>query len=144
MDHQRLRRACLPGLTVCACVAFLAIHAAAQEISWSIPEDGGTPRDTNRIERIGPREFRVRSSFEEGGQSVLRHAVSRVDLICQNRGVEPAELILHLDLSGDGKRTDYDNKPESGMKLRDFVFIQPPGLDWRQVNGTTERWVATV
>ena len=30
------------------------------------------------------------------------------------------------------------------MKLRDFIFIQPPGQDWQQVNGSTERWVATV
>ena len=30
------------------------------------------------------------------------------------------------------------------MKLRDFVFIQPPGKDWRQVNGTTDKWVTTV
>jgi hypothetical protein len=34
-------------------------------------------RDTNRLERVGPREFRIRAAFEEGGQSVLRHAVSR-------------------------------------------------------------------
>jgi len=124
--------------------SFLICRTAAQEIAWSIPEDGGTPRDTNRIERIGPREFRVRASFEEGGQSVLRHAVSRVDLVCRNSAAQAADVTLHLDLSGDGKRTDYDTKPESGMKLRDFIFIQPPGRDWQQVNGTTERWVATV
>lgn len=116
----------------------------AQEISWSVPEDGGTPRDSQRIERIGPGEFRVRASFEEGGESVLRHAVSRVDLVCHNNGAKASEVTLHLDLSGDGKRTDYDTKPESGMKQRDFVFIQPPGREWQQVDGTTERWVATV
>jgi hypothetical protein len=124
--------------------SFLIFRTAAQEINWSIPEDGGTPRDTNRIERIGPREFRVRASFEEGGQSVLRHAVSRVDLVCRNSAAQSADVTLHLDLSGDGKRTDYDTRPESGMKLRDFIFIQPPGRDWQQVNGTTERWGATV
>ncbi|MCI0540887.1 MAG: hypothetical protein L0Z50_37275, partial [Verrucomicrobiales bacterium] len=56
----------------------LAVPAATEEISWSIPEDGGTPRETNRIERVGPREFHIRAAFEEGGQSVLRHAVSRL------------------------------------------------------------------
>lgn len=118
--------------------------AAAQEISWTIPEDGGTPRDTNRIERFGPREFRIRASFEEGGQSVLRHAVSRVDVLCRNDGSNAVKVTVHIDLSGDGKRTDYDTRPESGMKLRDFIFIQPPGQAWRQIDGSTERWVATV
>src|SRR5678815_3852727 len=126
MDNQRLRQTCLPGFIVCACLALLAIRAAAQEISWLIPEDGGTPRDSNRIERVGPREFRVRASFEEGGPSPLRHAISRIDLICRNSASQSADVTLHLDLSGDGKRTDYDNKPEAGMELRDFIFIQPP------------------
>src|SRR5262245_6031488 len=90
-------------------------HAGAQDISWSMPMDGGTPRDSNRIERVGPREFRIRASFEEGGQSVLRHAVSRVDLLCHNSGGQAVPVTVHLDLSGDGKRTDYDNKPEAGM-----------------------------
>ncbi len=75
---------------------------------------------------------------------MLRHAVSRVDLLCRNSAAQSANVTLHLDLSGDGKRTDYDNKPEAGMKLRDFIFIQPPGKAWQQMNGTTERWVATV
>ena len=64
----------------------LLVQAGAQDISWSIPVDGGTPRDTQHIERVGPREFRIRASFEDGGQSVLRHAVSRVDLLCHNSG----------------------------------------------------------
>jgi hypothetical protein len=130
------------GIAVAA--ASLAVGVEAQEISWSVPTDGGTPRDTNRIEHVGPHEFRIRASFEEGGQSVLRHAVSRVDLLCRNSDAQPVTVTVHLDLSGDGKRTDYDNKPESGMKLRDFIFIQPPGQGWQQVNGSTERWVATV
>ncbi len=66
----------------------LAVPAATEEISWSIPEDGGTPRETNRIERVGPREFHIRAAFEEGGQSVLRHAVSRLDLLCRNGGTQ--------------------------------------------------------
>ena len=122
----------------------LASSTLAQEISWAVPEEGGTPRDTNRIELVGPREFLIRASFEEGGQSVLRHAVSRVDLFCRNGGQQPVNVTVHLDLSDGGKRTDYDNKPEAGMKLRDFLFVQPPGKSWRQVDGTTEGWVATV
>jgi hypothetical protein len=123
---------------------FSVANGAGQEISWSVPADGGTPRDTNRIERIGPTAFRVRASFEEGGPIVLRHAVSRVDLLCRNSGSRPQSVTLHLDLSGDGKRTDYDNKPEAGMPQRDFIFIHPPGKPWRQVDGKTERWIATV
>ena len=122
----------------------LSLPTHAQDLSWSVPPDGGTPRDTHRIEQAGPREFRIRAAFEEGGVSILRHAVSRVDLLCRNAGRQPLPITLHLDLSGDGQRTDYDNKPEAGMKQRDFIFIQSPGQDWRQVNGTTERWVATV
>jgi hypothetical protein len=144
MNSQRRDHSSFLASKVCACIALLAIHAAAQEISWSIPDDGGTPRDTNRIDRIGPREFRVRASFEEGGQTVLRHAVSRVDLACRNGASQPADVTLHLDLSGDGKRTDYDNRPEAGMRQRDFIFIQPPGKPWQQIDGKTDRWVATV
>jgi hypothetical protein len=130
--------------SLCVLSGQSSFAATAQDISWSVPADGGTPRDRSRIERLGPGEFRLRASFEEGGQSVLRHAVSRVDLLCRNDGAQPAMVTLHLDLSGDGKRTDYDSRPESGMKLRDFIFIQPPGRDWQQVDGSTERWVATV
>jgi hypothetical protein len=119
-------------------------NVRAEEISWAVPVDGGTPRDLARIERTGPREFHIRASFEEGGESVLRHAISRMDLICRNDGKEATNVSVHLDLSGDGKRTDYDTKPESGMKLRDFIFIQSPGKGWQQVDGTTDRWVATV
>lgn len=144
MINPQFRRVCGTSLKASAWIALLSIQTAAQEITWSIPEDGETPRDSNRIERVGPREFRVRASFEEGGPSVLRHAVSRVDLVCRNGGLRSTNVTLHLDLSEDGKRTDYDNKPEAGMKLRDFVFIQPPGRDWMQVNGATERWVSTV
>lgn len=125
-------------------IATALLTSIAQEVSWSIPQDGGTPRDTNRIERVGPNEFRIRGAFEEGGQSVLRHAVSRLDLLIRNANTSAVPVTLHLDLSGDGKRTDYDNKPESGMALRDFIFIQPPGKSWRQVDGSTELWIATV
>jgi Protein of unknown function (DUF4038)/Domain of unknown function (DUF5060)/Zinc carboxypeptidase/Putative collagen-binding domain of a collagenase len=123
---------------------FLVASATAEEISWSVPEDGGTPRDASRIERVGPGEFRIRAAFEEGGPIVLRHAVSRVDLICRNDGSQAAPVTVHLDLSGDAQRTDYDNKPEAGMALRDFIFIQSPGQDWRQINGSTNGWIASV
>jgi hypothetical protein len=122
----------------CQLIWLLAFAAAAraQEISWSIPEDGGTPRDIKRIERRGAREFRIRSAFEEGGTSPLRHAVSRVDVLCHNKGTHPTNVTLELELSGDGKRTDFDNRPEAGMPQRDFIFIQPPGKPWEQVKQT--------
>jgi hypothetical protein len=140
--NARLSRRNRPlGLNLGVLAALLLGRVSAQQISWSVPDDGGTPRDTNRIERVGPLEFRIRASFEEGGPSVLRHAVSRVDLLCRNAGAQAAPVTVHLDLSGDGKRTDYDTKPEAGMKLRDFLFIQPPGQSWQQIDGSTERWV---
>jgi len=126
-NNQRSRKLCSAALNASVLAALLSVPSTAQEISWSVPEDGGTPRDTNRIERIGSGEFRIRASFQEGGQSVPRHAVSHVDLICHNEGTKPASMTVHLDLSDDGKRTDYDNKPEAGMKQRDFIFIQSPG-----------------
>src|SRR5688572_20972846 len=89
-----LRMAGVAGLATA-----LSTLAASAGISWSVPEDGGTPRDSNRIERIGPREFRIRASFEDGGQSVLRHAVSRVDLLCRNDGEQAATVTVHMDLS---------------------------------------------
>lgn len=127
------------------CLAItLAAGAATQEIRWSIPEDGGTPRDPRRIEQLAPAEFRIRASFEEGGDSVLRHAASRVDLVCRNDARQPVKVTVHLDLSQDGQRTDYEGKPEAGMKDRDFAFIQPPGGAWKQIDGSTDQWVATV
>jgi hypothetical protein len=137
-------RLCRRLATIVVVATSFFVQVNAQDISWSAPADGGTPRDMNRIERLGPREFLIRASFEEGGESVLRHAVSRVDLLCHNAGTEPVTVTLQLDLSGDGKRTDYDTKPEAGMKLRDFVFIKPPDGNWRQVDGTTEQWIAKV
>ena len=96
MNDRTTRRTWLPVSSAClgaAVLTFLLIlPSGSQEISWSIPADGGTPRDTNRIERVGPREFRIRSSFEEGGQSVLRHAVSRVDLVVRNDGSQLASV----------------------------------------------------
>jgi hypothetical protein len=142
------RRVIAIPLLFCAAFSLGSLIACnslvSQEISWIIPDDGGTPRDPSRIERMGPLEFRIRASFEEGGQSVLRHAVSRLDLICRNAGTQVVNVSLHLDLSGDGRRTDYDTKPESGMPLRDFVFIQAPNRDWKQVDGSTDRWLANV
>lgn len=126
-------------------LAFCVVGVSlAQDIEWSVPEDGGTPRDSNRVERVGLNEFRIRAAYEEGGQSVLRHAVSRVDLLCRNKAAVATTVTVHLDLSGDGQRTDYDNKPEAGMKLRDFLFIQRPGERWEQIDGSTDRWIATV
>ena len=111
---------------------------------WLVaPEDGGTPRDAQRIEAVGPGEFRIRACEEEGS-GVLTHAVSRVDLICRNDGAEPQTVTLHLDLSGDGRRTNADNNAFGGMSTRDFLFIQPPGQPWRQIEGLVSGWVCTV
>jgi hypothetical protein len=104
----------------------------------------GTPRDLKQVQQIGPNEFFIRAVPEEGGVRVLMHAVSRMDLICRNSGAKPVTITVRIDLSDDGKRTDYDNKPEAGMKLRDFLFIQKPGGIWQQVNGYTEKWVSIV
>ncbi|MBL9138372.1 MAG: DUF4038 domain-containing protein [Verrucomicrobiales bacterium] len=113
-------------------------------LSWHWPEDGGTPRDAARVERLGDTEFRIRAAFEEGGSSVLRHAVSRLDLECRNDGTNPVSVTVHLDLSDGEKRTDYDNRPEAGMPSRDFVFVQPPESSWRQLDGSTSGWTTTV
>jgi len=92
---------------------------------------------------VGPGEFRIRACTEEG-RSVLTHAVSRVDLICRNARAEPRDVILRLDLSDDGHRTNADNNAFGGMSTRDFIFIQPPGQTWRQIDGNVSGWVCTV
>ncbi len=107
-------------------------------VSLLAPEEGGTPRDASRIVAVGPGEFRIRACTEEG-RSVLTHAVSRVDLICRNDGAKAQDVTLHLDLSDDGRRTNADNNAFGGMSTRDFIFIQPPGQPWRQINGHVYR-----
>lgn len=121
----------------------LALTSTTAGLAWSSPRDGGTPRDPARIEAIGVSEFRIRARDEEHS-SPLKHAVSRVDLILTNRGAQPQDVTVHLDLSGDGSRTIADQKPSGGMSLRDFFFIQPPGAPWRQVQGSAKGWVCTV
>jgi Protein of unknown function (DUF4038)/Domain of unknown function (DUF5060)/Putative collagen-binding domain of a collagenase/Zinc carboxypeptidase len=117
--------------------------SVACPIQWQAPPDGGTPRDPARIAAVGTCAFRIRACAEEG-QSLLTHAVSRLDLICRNTGSQSVTVTLHLDLSGDGGRTSRDDSPYGGMSSRDFLFIRPPGEPWRQVNGTTEGWICTV
>ena len=102
--------------------ASLVSLAAGQEVSWSIPEDGGTPRSKDRIERIEANEFRIQASFEEGGQSVLRHAVSRVDLICSNGAAQPATVTVHFDLSGDGKRIAIELRREGQEWVAELIL----------------------
>lgn len=116
---------------------------AEAHISLAAPQDGGTPRDPARITAVGPREFRVRACAEEG-QSRLTHAVSRMDLVCRNAGSQAETVTLHVDLSGDGSRKNYDSNEFGGTPTRDFLFIQPPRGPWRQVNGRTEGWVSSV
>lgn len=121
----------------------LTLTSTTAGLTWSAPRDGGTPRDPARIEALGEREFRIRARDGEGS-SPLTHAVSRVDLLLANRGAQPQEVTVHLDLSGDGRRTIADQKPSGGLSLRDFIFIQEPGQPWRQVEGTVAKWVCTV
>jgi len=142
MNHHAL------SLAVALCLIVLTMPGVGAEpntprIVLFAPADGGTPRDPNRIEAVGPGEFRVRACAEEG-RSPLTHAVSRVDLICRNDGGEPQDVTLHLDLSDEGRRTNAENNTFGGMSTRDFIFIQPPGQPWRQINGHVAGWVCTV
>ena len=121
----------------------LVLTPTEAAIAWGAPQDGGTPRDPSRVEVLRPSEFRIRTRAEEG-RSPLTHAVSRADLVCHNGGTRPQEVTLHLDLSGDGSRENADRSHFGGMPRRDFIFIQPPGQDWRQVDGKTAGWVCTV
>ncbi len=114
------------------------------KITWIVPEEGGTPRDPGKIRELSPAEFHICTSFEEGGPSSLKHPISRVELICQNHSDKKINITLHLDLSGDGLRTDYESKPEAGMSDRDYIFIRSPGGEWQQVNGKTEGCIATI
>ncbi|MCK6500347.1 MAG: hypothetical protein L6Q38_12810, partial [Nitrospira sp.] len=102
-------------------VSLVAGGSALAAVTWTWPVDGGTPREASRIMALGDTEFSIRAAFEEGGSSVLRHAVSRLDLECRNDGTNPVWITAHLDLSDGGKRTDYDHRPEAGMPWRDFV-----------------------
>jgi hypothetical protein len=117
-------------------------HAEELPVTLIVPEDGGTPRDPGRIQRLGPAEFRIVASVEEG-RSPLTHAVSRIDVVVANSGPE-REVVLHLDLSGDGTRTNFNTSHFGGMPERDYVYMQAPGEVWRRVQGATEGWVATV
>ena len=129
-------------------IPVITLNAFSRETStsivWISPEDGGTPRDLSKIRQTGPNEFTIQASFEEGGTSVLKHPVSRMDLVCFNKNSQAVKVKLNIDLSDNGSRPDYDNKPEAGMPERDFIFIQPPGDQWKQVNGTTEGFNSVV
>lgn len=145
MIYSRSR---LRHIGFCAMIAMLSIdvgltHADASPIRLFAPTDGGTPRDPGRIQAMGPGEFRILASVEEG-RSVLTHAVSRVDLVCRNEGDETRTVTLHLDLSGDGRRTNLDNNPFGGMPARDYVYIQPAGQPWGRIDGSVSGWVCTV
>lgn len=101
------------------------LPATEAGIAWVLPHDGGTPRDPARLAASGPREFTIRARAEEGA-CPLTHAVSRMDLVCRNTGAQPQEVTVHIDLSGDGTRTNADRSAFGGMSKRDFLFIQPP------------------
>ncbi len=134
-------------LSLCLLVSMVSLGGAEVEttpISLISPEDGGTPRDPDKITVSKYNEFLIRASYEEGGASPLKHPVSRMNLLCKNDGDQDVKVTLHIDLSDDGRRTDFDNRPEAGMPERDFIFIRPPGKGWQQVNGNTKGWVLSV
>jgi hypothetical protein len=112
------------------------------QVQLVVPEDGGTPRDPKRIVRLGPSEFRIAASVEEG-KSPLTHAVSRIDVIARNGGAA-RDLVLHLDLSGEGSRPNFDTSYYGGMPKRDFIYVQRPGEPWQRVDGGTSGWVANI
>ena len=127
-------------------IVLLSGIAAGQTspITLVVPEDGGTPRDPNKINKVGPNEFQIRTSYEEGDASPLRHAISRMNLICVNSSDQNVKVTLHIDLSGDGQRTDFDSRPNAGMPERNFIFIRHQGKEWQQINGQTDGWIATI
>jgi len=112
-------------------------------INFRIPNDGGTPRSSERINQLSLNEFLIKASIEDA-QNPLTHAVSRLDLVCRNNGKQAETVTLHLDLSGDGVRTNFDDNVWGGMPSRDFIYIQPPGRTWKQINGKTDGWICTV
>jgi len=98
-----------------------SVSTNSNPISLVVPEDGGTPRNPDKIEVIGLNEFKIHASYEEGGVSILRHPVSRMNLVCSNSSDQDVKVILHIELSDSGKRTDFDNRPEAGMPERDYI-----------------------
>ena len=77
------------GMSV-LCPAFVEPSAQAgaansSQVVLVAPTDGGTPRDPARIVHKGDNEFDIRASVEEG-EGFLKHAISRVDLLCRNPG----------------------------------------------------------
>src|SRR5690242_10648936 len=94
--REFLNRLCAGGVSLAMAVP--RENDPIGQIEMIAPLDGGTPRDPRRIARLGPREFRI-LALDEEGDSVLSHAVSRIDLLARNPGSE-AEITLHLDLSG--------------------------------------------
>lgn len=135
-------------------LAALSAGPGAAQITLPAPEDGGTPRDTNRIRQIGPQEFYIRAAFEEGGPSPLRHAVSRVDLLCRNAGTGT----LGLDMVSLFPRETFRHRPNglrpdlaeaiANLKPRFIRFpggglVHGDGLDnmyrWKDTIGPVEQ-----
>lgn len=114
----------------------------AARVEILIPEDGGTPRDPARIQRLGENKFLVRAAREEG-PNPLDHAVSRVELVLRNPHDSFADVTLAIDVSGDDLATRRDARwgaPEE----RDYVYVRPPGGHWQRVDGEFHGWEARV
>ncbi|MFC2087709.1 DUF5060 domain-containing protein [Bacteroidota bacterium] len=115
----------------------IGISQTVPSVYWYAPEDGGTPRNPERIVKINPNEYQI---YTAPLLSSLTHAVSRVNLICRNESAVPDTITVHFETSGGGTRTNFNDNEFGGMPLRDYIYIRPPGEKWQRVNGHTEGW----
>src|SRR5262249_917363 len=111
--------------------------AAEGSITLETPPDGGTPRDPSRLVRVGPAAFRIRAHAVEG-QSELKHAVARADLLLRNTS-SLTDVTLEFDLSADGTRTQQNAE----ALRRDYIYIQAPGQTWQRIDGSAREWTCT-
>ncbi|MFC2087837.1 DUF5060 domain-containing protein [Bacteroidota bacterium] len=136
---------CTRRLVITFGLVVVLVYAADSQtvpsVYWYAPEDGGTPRNPERIVKVAPSEYIIHAAPL---MSPLTHAVSRVNLICRNESARPDTLKVRFDVSGDGTRTNYHNlypgTIHSGMPKRDYIYIRPPGENWQRINGYTEGW----
>ncbi len=79
VDRSRLAISLCFALLLLGAPAALGQQAPAApqtaSVEWEAPEDGGTPRDLKRVERVGPNEFRRASrSFRVASCAARRRA----------------------------------------------------------------------
>ncbi|MFC2087339.1 DUF5060 domain-containing protein [Bacteroidota bacterium] len=136
---------CIRRILITFGLVFLLFYAAYSQtvpaIYWYAPEDGGTPRNPERIIKTSPSDFIILAAPL---MSPLPHAVSRVNLICRNESARPDTLTVKFDVSGDNTRTNFNDNQFGGMPKRDYIYIRPPGELWQRVNGYTDDWKTIV